>query len=961
MKMASCRRGAGVAMWGLLVSCLWLGAFAAPGMGEEIVAEDPQLGREVDFYRDVYPILENKCLACHSGSVRENELVLESAAAILKGGISGEAVVPGKPDESYFFRVSARVDEPVMPPLPNKVQAKALTPRELGIFKQWILEGAKGGERQVDTSIAWQPVPESYKAVYSLALDPEQRFVYAGRGNRIFAYDLVTGQEVARFSDPALLSLRHEDQPLYGAGVAHRDFVHALAIHPNGQLLASGGYRVVKLWEREAPGQLASVALGSAVRQSALNADGTLAAFLLPDAKLAIVNLTNGQLVRTVETEAGVTGVAFAPKGEQIIAAATDGTLKLIDAVEGDWTPAAKLPAEVQAVTVSAADSLLITADGDHVVRIWNWDAIQQPAENEESAPKPVHELKGHSEPITVLQVAGERKELLTGSRDATVRLWNLADGQQLFSQNLEGVPVAVSLTADGQHLVAAGENKLVRVWNRNGQKVVDIKGLQQQARAVLDRTDDQVVAKAQVELANKAVQDTEKDLKEREESLTKANEQKEKVTKELAEADTKLQEAKTAAEAAAAKLAENAEDEALKKAKEEADKALATAEEARKKANDAVTSANRAVELSQQSVATAKKNVEQRQQQKAAAEERQKESEAALAAANEAVAQNVPDITSVALTAGGMVLTTTSTGNQLQNWNLKSGQGVGVTELPVEQIATSQQTPAGTLLVIDAAGTVTNWDLTPRWNLVAVLGVDAANTLDVSKSTFEDRVTALAFSPDGKLLATGGGEPSRNGEVILWDVETRQVAKQIVDAHSDSVSDLQFSRDGTLLVSGASDKFVKVFKTADGSLLRSYEGHTDHVLGVSFRADQSSLVSSGADLAIKVWNLETGEQQRTISNYGKQVTSVSFVGVTENIISSGGDKTVKLHKTSNGQNYRSFAGSTDFVYRAIVTSDESLVIAAGEDGVVRVWNGKDGALLSSFAPPQEATETAQR
>lgn len=96
-----------------------------------IVPEDPKLGRPVEFERDVYPILEANCVACHNSAVSENDLIMENSDAIMKGGSAGAAVVQGKPDESLLYKLAARTEEPVMPPMPNDVQAKKLTPLQL--------------------------------------------------------------------------------------------------------------------------------------------------------------------------------------------------------------------------------------------------------------------------------------------------------------------------------------------------------------------------------------------------------------------------------------------------------------------------------------------------------------------------------------------------------------------------------------------------------------------------------------------------------------------------------------------------------------------------------------------------------------------------------------------------------------------------------------------------------------
>ncbi len=571
---------------------------------EAIKPDDPKLGRPVDFYQDVYPILQSKCLACHSAAVKESDLVLESAASILKGGASGESVIPGKPDESYLYLVAARVDEPVMPPLPNKVQAKALTPKELGILKQWITEGAKAGERQVDNSIAWQPVPETYKAVYSLTLGPDNRFIYAGRGNRIFVYDVASGQEITRLSDPGLLALREGDQPIYGAGVAHRDFVHSLAISPDGQTVASGGYRNVKLWKREAPTQLANIDLPGPVKSSVVDSTGNWAAFLLQDNRIQLWNLANGQPGTVIAADDQVLHtVAFGPEGRTVLAGTESGVVRISKIADGATILGLKTPSAIHALAAIGEPAQIVAANADNVLRVWNWADAQKPVAEGAEAPKPALELKGHSQPITAIEMFRDRKELLTGSKDATVRLWNLADGKQLFSQNIGGAVTAAAMSADGQFIAGSGENKIARIWDRKGKSLGDVQGLQPLSQEVQNKTDNQAVAKAQFTLADQALKDAEKDKTQREESLKKANEQKEKVTKELAEAEKKATEAKAKVDEADKKLAEKPEDAELKKAKEAADKAYQPLEDARKKATDAVTSATRAIELSTQSI----------------------------------------------------------------------------------------------------------------------------------------------------------------------------------------------------------------------------------------------------------------------------------------------------------------------------------------------------------------------
>ena len=177
------------------------------GARESIVPETINLGRPVDFGKDIHPILDAKCIACHNKVVTENRLNLETVAAILKGGSSGAVVLPGDPAGSMLYSMAAGIDDPVMPPDGNKVQAQPLSPRELGLLKQWIAEGAHVGSAVATEAMAWKPVPASLTTIFGLAMDPGGRFAACGRANQLDVYDLLCGTHEGRLLDPALNSL----------------------------------------------------------------------------------------------------------------------------------------------------------------------------------------------------------------------------------------------------------------------------------------------------------------------------------------------------------------------------------------------------------------------------------------------------------------------------------------------------------------------------------------------------------------------------------------------------------------------------------------------------------------------------------------------------------------------------------------------------------------------------------
>lgn len=214
-------------------------------------------------------------------------------------------------------------------------------------------------------------------------------------------------------------------------------------------------------------------------------------------------------------------------------------------------------------------------------------------------------------------------------------------------------------------------------------------------------------------------------------------------------------------------------------------------------------------------------------------------------------------------------------------------------------------------------------------------------------------RVGVLAWSPDGKLLATGSGDPSRRGKLKLWDADAGRLAKNIVDAHSDSVLGLEFSPDGQYLASAAADRFMKIFRVTDDALVRTFEGHTHHVLDVSWSADNQALATAGADQVIKLWDFRSRELKTTIADFGKKVTSVSFVGVDEELLSASGDARMLF----KGQDLSSVR---DFFHAAAASWDGDFIVAGGHEGRFYIWEGEDGRLLHSLETSPVDVQSSQ-
>jgi WD40 repeat protein len=111
-----------------------------------------------------------------------------------------------------------------------------------------------------------------------------------------------------------------------------------------------------------------------------------------------------------------------------------------------------------------------------------------------------------------------------------------------------------------------------------------------------------------------------------------------------------------------------------------------------------------------------------------------------------------------------------------------------------------------------------------------------------------------VAFSPDGRRLATGGEKNS----VKIWDVQTGEKLQTLAGQHSGEVYALAFSpdEDGRWVASAGEDSAVKVWDSHTGAFVRSFRGHTGLVSSVAFSPDGGRLVSGSRDRTVKIWDV---------------------------------------------------------------------------------------------------------
>jgi len=407
----------------------------------------------VDFEKEVLPILKNNCLACHNQTKAKADLILETPETILKGGESGPAVVAGRSPDSLLLQVASHQKKPMMPPKDNKVAASDLTGEELGLIKLWIDQGAKG-EVHGGGPIAWQPLPEGLNPIYAVAVSPDGQFAACGRANQIFIYHLPSKELVTRLTDPELVKTS-----LYGKpGVAHRDMVNALSFSPDGALLASGDYRAVKLWRR--PKNRHEVKLNSFAgigpQSISVSPDGKWLATGGTDGSVKLWDQHSGKLEKQFEGQTGLVAcLKFAPDNSRLCSASTNKTLRIWSVPEGILLAHAENSAEINAISWLTDSKQIASGGNDKLIRIWQ---LPDATGGEMTLSK---DLKGHEQAVTSLEFVPAANQLLSGSADGSVCLWNLESGEVIRRIEHGGPVTAVVARGDGKRYASVGSNKV--------------------------------------------------------------------------------------------------------------------------------------------------------------------------------------------------------------------------------------------------------------------------------------------------------------------------------------------------------------------------------------------------------------------------------------------------------------------------------------------------------------------
>ncbi|MEO0840110.1 MAG: NACHT domain-containing protein [Cyanobacteria bacterium J06643_5] len=256
-----------------------------------------------------------------------------------------------------------------------------------------------------------------------------------------------------------------------------------------------------------------------------------------------------------------------------------------------------------------------------------------------------------------------------------------------------------------------------------------------------------------------------------------------------------------------------------------------------------------------------------------------------------------------------------------------------------------------GESIFIKALGEVLSVAFSPDGKLLATASDDGAvrlwettsGCLIMSLKEHFNSVLSIAFSPDGKTIATG----SYDKTIKIWDINTQQCLITL-QAHDSGVRSLSFSPDGKTIATGSYDKTIKIWDIKTRQCLITLQAHESGVRSLSFSPDGKIIASGSHDKTIKLWDVQTGKCIQILQGHKFRVKSVSF-SPDGHMLASNGEQTMKFWNVQTGKCLHTIEAHSIEISSVAFSPQSQIVASVGVDSKVRLWDANTGECVRTL------------
>jgi WD40 repeat protein len=285
----------------------------------------------------------------------------------------------------------------------------------------------------------------------------------------------------------------------------------------------------------------------------------------------------------------------------------------------------------------------------------------------------------------------------------------------------------------------------------------------------------------------------------------------------------------------------------------------------------------------------------------------------------------------SVAFNPDGQQVLLVSGDNPVKLWDAASGREIRTFQGYTSSVWSVAFSPDGRHILLGSDNTIKLWD--------AVSGREIRIFQGHARQVY-----SVVFSPDGRQVLSGSDDQI----IKLWDVASDREIRTF-SGHTDGVRSVAFSPDGKQVLSGSWDMTIKLWDAASGQEIKTFLGHTHWVHSVAFSPDGKQVLSGSWDNTIKLWDTVSGREIRTFHGHTNGVRSVAFSPDGKQVLSGSEDGTIKLWDTANGREIRTFQRRSNKVASIAFSPNGRQVLSGSSDGTVRLWDTTTGKEIAQF------------
>lgn len=219
------------------------------------------------------------------------------------------------------------------------------------------------------------------------------------------------------------------------------------------------------------------------------------------------------------------------------------------------------------------------------------------------------------------------------------------------------------------------------------------------------------------------------------------------------------------------------------------------------------------------------------------------------------------------------------------------------------------------------------------------------ANYWDRYIKKYTDLKNDVAVSPDGKHLAK-----AKLGSLVrLWDYKSGKIVKDLV-GHERVVFTMKFSKDGKYLLTGSADNTAKLWNIKTGEVIMTYKGHREVIFSVAFSEDGKKIATGSWDGSAKIWNLETGDLISTLPLEQASPYQIEFMNNDIYLIIASLDKSLKIWEIDSKQEVRNFIGHTNVIHSFDIHPNRPRMVSTSWDGKMKIWDINTGLQIMRFS-----------